>query len=104
MNHHAGGLVDNGEVRIFKDHVEGYVFCDGAERRGTGLTSNVDPLTTAEFERGLGPCAIDQNVALFQKELHAGAADAVELGGQEGVNALAGGFVGHGDGAQFTHG
>ena len=52
MHHHAGGLVDHGQVRVFIDHIERNLFRHGLERRGMRLAGDVDVLAAAQLERG----------------------------------------------------
>src|ERR1700740_3066217 len=49
--HHAGALVDDCEVVIFVEDVEGDVFGAGAERRARGGAEDGDALAAAEFQR-----------------------------------------------------
>ena len=103
VHHHACGLVDHGERGIFKDHVQRNVFSRGFERSGVRLAGDDDLLAAAQFERRLDARAIDQHVALIEQQLHARAAYAVELRGEEMIETLTGGLERHRDGACVTH-
>ena len=63
-----------------------------------------DLLAAAQLERGFGLRAVDRDVALIEQQLHARAADAFKLRGEEVIEALAGGLGRDGDGARFIHG
>ena len=89
MDHHAGGLVDYGQIRVFIDDVERNVLRRGLERRGMRLAGDDDLFAAAQLERGFGLRAIDEHVALIDQQLHARAADAFKLRGEEVVEALA---------------
>ncbi len=97
MHHHAGRLVDHGEVLILKDHVEWNVFGDGFEGRGMRLAGDGDLLAAAQLERGLNVRAVDEDVALFEEQLHARAANAFDGGGEEVIEALANSLGRNGD-------
>ncbi len=79
MHHHAGRLVDHGEVRIFEDHAQRNVFSHGLERRRMRLAGNGDGFAAAQFVRSLGARAVHEHIALLQQKLHARPADAIEL-------------------------
>ena len=63
------------------------------------LAGNDDLLAAAELVRRFELGAIDAYVSLIEQKLHAGTADALELRGDEMIEALAGGFRWNGDGA-----
>jgi len=90
VDHHSGGLVDDGQIVVFKDDIERDIFGDGAERRALGHAEYGDTLAAAELQRGFGGNVVHENFLLGDERLDAGAAD-VETGGQELVEALAGG-------------
>ena len=48
--HHAGCLVDHGEVVVFKNDVERNVFSGGLERSGPGFTADDDRFPTAQLQ------------------------------------------------------
>src|SRR6185312_1770318 len=54
VDHHAGGLVDHGEVAVFVDDVERDAFGNRTEWWRGGRAKDFDGFTTAQFERGLG--------------------------------------------------
>src|SRR6201997_3545511 len=69
-----------------------------------GLADDDDVLASTELERRLGTDAIDEHIALVEEQLHARAAYAIELSGEEVVEARACGFKGHGESARVSHG
>ena len=75
VDHHAGGFVDDGEVLVFVEDVEGDVLGDGVERGRVGGAFDLDGLAAVEFLLGLGGVAVDADLAGFDEELDAGAAD-----------------------------
>ena len=68
MHHHAGGLVDDGEVLVFVDDIERDVLRRGSQRSRMGLAGDEDLFAAAELERGLGLRAVDEDVALIEQE------------------------------------
>ncbi len=98
VHHHAGRLVDDGEVVVLVNDVERNVFGHGAQRRRHGIAEDSDGLAALELQRRLGRLAVDQRLLFFQQQLHAGAAGVGELRGEELVEALPGGLGGDGDG------
>ncbi len=100
VDHHAGGLVDDGEVLVFVEDVEGDVFGDGVERlRGWGAPSISMASPPCELLLGLGGLAVDADLAGFDEELDAGAADVGDGLGEVLVEAEAGGGGVGGEGA-----
>src|SRR5262249_37723924 len=75
VHHHAGGLVDDGEVVVFIDNVKRNIFGGCAERRWRSGTENFNLLAAAQAQRRLGSFFVNQDHGLFDKLLHAGAAD-----------------------------
>ena len=99
VDHHAGGLVDDGEVLVFVEDLEGDVFGDGVEGCGLRGAFDLDGLAAVEFLFGLGGVAVDADLAGFDEELDAGAGDVGEGLGEVLVEAeIGGGGVG-GEGA-----
>jgi len=99
VDHHAGGLVDDGEIVVFENDVEGDFFGDGAQGKRVGRSGDGDLFFAIAFqtERGLGMRAVDQNFSTLDELLDAGAADfcLIEFGELEGqvlVEALSGRF------------
>ncbi len=78
----------------------------GVALRGAGWGSPVMSMlfATAKLERSLGLRAVDRHVALIEEQLHARTANAVELRGDEMIEALAGGLRWDGDRTRFNHG
>src|SRR3984957_10003125 len=103
VHHHAGGLVDDGEVVVFINDVERNVFGDGAEGRALGLAENRDALTAAEFHGRFRGRVVYQNVLVSDDLLDAGTAD-VEAGGEELIEALSGGVRVDREGCGGGHG
>ncbi len=54
VHHHAGGLVDDGEVLVFEDDVERNVLRRGFERCGMGFAGDEYLFSAAKLERRLG--------------------------------------------------
>ena len=104
MHHHAGGLVDDGEVLVFEDDVERNVLRSGFERRGMRFAGDENLFATAQFERGFRLRTVDGDIALIEQQLHARSADALKLRGDEVIETLTRGLGWDGDGARFSHG
>ncbi len=101
VDHHAGGLVDDGKVLVFEEDVEGDVFGEGVEGRGAGGAFDLDGLAAEEFLLGLGGVAVDADLAGFDEELDASAGDVGDGLGEVLVEAEVGrGGVG-GEGADL---
>ena len=99
VDHHAGGLVDDGEVLVFVEDVEGDVLGDGVERRGLRGAFDLDRFAAVELLFGLGGIAVDADLAGFDEKLDAGAADVGQSLGEVEIEAeIGGGWVG-GEGA-----
>jgi hypothetical protein len=94
VDHHPGGLVDDGEVIVFVADVERNFFGDGAERRTCGRTEDGDVLAAAELQRCFGGCVVDQDLLFRDELLDAGAANIVYLSDEELIEALACGVGG----------
>ena len=106
MDHHAGGLVDDGEVRVFVEDIEGDVFGGGVQGRGLWGAFDLDGFAAAEFLLGFGRVAVDSDLPGFDEELDAATRDVgkglgeipveTEIGsgriGGEGADACAGVF------------
>lgn len=102
MDHHACGFVDDGDVGVLVDDVEGNFFSAGAERRRNERAGDGDGFAAVELDAGLGGCAVEEDFLVGDERLDARAAEAV-VGGGEGerkilVEALVCGFGGDGDG------
>ncbi len=104
VHHHAGGLVDDGEVLVFEDDFERDVLRSGSERRGMRFAGDENLLATAEFERGFRLRAVDGDIALIEQQLHARSTDALKLCGDEVIETLTRGFGWDLDGAGLSHG
>ena len=90
MDHHACWLVDDGEVLVLVEDVEGDVLGDGVEGSGLGGAFDLDGFATVEFLFGLGGVAVDTDLAGFDEELDAGAADVGDSLGEVLVEAEVG--------------
>ena len=99
VDHHAGGLVDDGEVSVFVEDVEGDVLGYGVEGRGMRGAFDLDGLAAVELLFGLGGVAVDADLAGFDEELDAGAADVGDGLGEVLVEAEVGGGGIGGEGA-----
>ncbi len=54
VDHHAGGFVDDGEVLVFVEDVEGDVFGEGVEGCGLRGAFDLDGFAAVELLLGLG--------------------------------------------------
>ena len=75
MNHHAGRLVDDGEVVVFVDDVEWNLFGDGAQRSTLGRTQDGNAFVAPKLERRFGGSTVQENLFIADQFLHAGSAD-----------------------------
>jgi hypothetical protein len=95
VDHHTGGFVDDGEVFIFVEDVEGNVFGSGVKGRGLGRAFYLDGFSAVEFLLGLCQIAVDADLASLDEELDAGSGDVGEGLGEVLVEAeIRGGWVG----------
>jgi hypothetical protein len=78
VDHHAGGFVDDCEVLVFVNDVEGDVFGDGMKWGGLRGAFDVDGFAAVELVFWLGGVAVDANLAGFDEELDAGSGDVGE--------------------------
>jgi hypothetical protein len=104
VDHHAGGLVDDGEMLVFVEDVEGDIFGDGVEGSGLGSAFDLDGFSAVELLFGFGGVAVDTDLAGFDEELDAGAADVGEGLGEVLVEAEVGGGGVGGEGANAVFG
>ena len=102
VNHHAGGLVDDGEVVVLVEDVERNVLGSGVKGCGVGLALDLDLLAAVELELGGGDGSVDADLAGVDEQLHAGAADVRQGLGEVGVQAQAGGGGVRGEGADVV--
>jgi hypothetical protein len=91
VDHHAGGLVDDGMVLVFVEDFEGNVFGDGVERGGLRGAFDLYGFATVEFLFGLGGVAVDADLVGFDEELDAGSGDVWEGLGEVLVETEVGG-------------
>ena len=89
MHNHAGGLVDDDDLRVFVDYVERDVFGRERGRRGRGQLLDLDPLARAKLVRGLRGAARDENVAVLNRALERRPARRRDARGEERVEARA---------------
>jgi hypothetical protein len=95
VDHHAGGFVDDGEISVFVEDVEGNVFGYGVERCGLRGAFDLDGFAAAKLLLWLGWMAVDAYLAGFDEELDAGAGDVGEGLGEVLVEAeVRGGGIG----------
>jgi hypothetical protein len=99
VDHHAGRLIDDGEVLVFVEDVEGNVSGNCVEGRGLRGAFYLDGFPAMELLFGLGGVAVDPDLAGFDKELDAGAAYVGESLGEVLVEAEIGGCWIGGEGA-----
>ena len=98
VHHHAGRLIDDGEVVVFVDDVERNIFGHGAQRRRRGVAHDGDGFAAFELERCFRWLAIDQRLLFLQQQLYAGATGVGDLRDEVLVEALASSVSGNGDG------
>jgi hypothetical protein len=91
VDHHAGRLVDDGEVLVFVEDFERDIFGDGVEGGGLRSAFDLDGFSAVEFLFGLGEVAVDANLASLDEELDAGSGDVGESVGEVLVEAEVGG-------------
>src|SRR5271157_1486216 len=89
MHHHSGGLVDDGQIVVFVEDIEGNLFGDGAQGRPRGRTEYGDALSTTKFQGCLGRHAVQQNFFCTDELLHPRPAHILKLRREELVQALA---------------
>jgi hypothetical protein len=99
VDHHAGGLVDDGEVLVFVEDFERDVFGDGVEGGGLRGAFDLDGFAAVEFLLRLGGVAVDADLAGLDEELDPGAGDVGEGLGEVLVEAEVGGGRVGGEGA-----
>src|SRR5579871_1060649 len=104
VDHHASGLVDDGEVLVFVEDLEGDVLGKGVEGRRVWGAFNLDLLAAVKFLFGLGGSAGDADLAVLDEELDTGAADVGDGLGEVLVEAQACGFGGGGEGMDVVFG
>jgi hypothetical protein len=75
VDHHSGGLVDDGEVRVCVEDTERDVFRCGVKGWGLRGAFDLDGFATTESLLGFGRVAIDADLAGFDEELDAGTGD-----------------------------
>jgi hypothetical protein len=92
VDHHACGLVDDGEVLVFVEDLEGDVLGEGVEGWRVRGTFDFDGLAAVELLFGLGGRAGDADLAVLDEELDTGAADVGDGLGEVLVEAQACGF------------
>src|SRR5580704_14278455 len=90
VDHHAGGLVDDGEVLILVADIEGDVFGCRVEGWRLRRAFDLDGFATVEFELGLGRLAVDADLAGINEELDARPRDVWECLGEVLVEAEVG--------------
>ena len=97
MDHHASGLVDDGQVVVFIDDLQRNVFGHGPQRRPRRRTGYRDLLAATKLQRRPRRSPIHQNLLLGNELLHTGAAH-LQLSRQKLIQAFASVFPGNGDG------
>src|ERR1019366_8982386 len=103
VDHHAGRLVDDGEVGVLIDDVEGDFFGLRLKRGGNENAADGDGFAASKFERGFFGLAVDEDFFIGDEALNARAADGFGLGGEDDrevlVETYSGGFDGDGEDA-----
>src|SRR5215472_13491279 len=94
VDHHAGGLVDDGEVLVFVEDVEGYVLGEGMEGWRVGCAFDLDGLAAVEFLFGFGGGSVDPDLVVLDEELDACAGDVGDGLGEILIKAQAGSLGG----------
>ena len=89
VDHHAGGLVDDGEVVVFVEDIEGDFFRRWhAKEAAPAAPENCDVLAAPQFQRGFGGGIVHEDFLFGNQLLDTSAAD-VEVGGEELIEAFA---------------
>jgi hypothetical protein len=91
VDHHAGRLVDDGQVLVLMENVEGNVFSYSVERCWMWRALDLDRFAAVELLFGLCRVSVDAHLAGFDEELHAGPADVGESLSEVLVEAEVGG-------------
>src|ERR1700722_59212 len=88
MNDHAGGLVQNRQVAVFVENLEGnFLSVDTGKRYGRHFQSDCGALLDAM--RGLHRAAVDENAPFFHQQLNVRPAHVRELRCKKPIEALA---------------
>src|SRR5207244_8488471 len=106
VDHHARGLVDDGEIVVLVNYFQRNFFRYRAQRTGLRLAENGDAFAAAQANGPLGFQIIYQDLLFRNQLLNAGTADVWEMGDKELVQALAGSLRGSCDRYEllFRHG
>jgi hypothetical protein len=72
VDHHSGGLVDDGQVLILMQDVEENVFWEGVERRRVGRPFDLNLLPSQQLQLRLWRLAVDAYLTVFDQKLYTG--------------------------------
>ena len=100
VNHHAGVLVDYGEVLVFEEDAERDVLGSSVERLRLGLALDLDAFSSFELVLCFRDCGVDTYLASVDEHLHAGAGDVRQSLREIGVDSESGG---RGVGCETAH-
>ncbi len=100
VDHHAAGLVEDGEVIVLVENGEGKILRLGFSGF-VGWDFDRDFLATGDFVAGLGGSPVDGGCAFLDESLEPGAGEIRQADAKEAVEALAGLFRRYGEG--FGH-
>ena len=89
MHHHAGRLVDNGQIVVFVDDVERNLLRKGAQTRRVGCSGDRDFFPALQPQRCAGRAPADQHLAFGDQLLNSGATHLRQLRDQILIKALA---------------
>ena len=97
VNDHPGRLINDGDVRVFINDIEGNIFCVHARNR---RRRNIygDRFACLKTMRGLPGRTIYEDTPLVDETLHVGPAYIAEVRGEKTVEPLTRGFFGDGEG------
>ena len=89
VHDHADRFVDDEEVVVFVDDVEGQILRDEFGRFGLRQI-HADPVTHGDHRLGPGGLSVEEDVAGLEEGLDAGAREFGELAGEEKIEAFSG--------------
>jgi hypothetical protein len=99
VDHHAGRFVDDGEVLVLVEDIEGDVLGNGVEGSRLWGAFDLDGFAAVELLLGFGRVAVDADLASLDEKLDAGATDVGDRLGEVLVEAEVGGRGVGGEGA-----
>src|SRR6516165_6739381 len=90
VHHHAGGLVDDGNIVVLVHDLKRNIFGDSAYWLALGGAKNLHSFVAAQAERCFRTAVIDDDELLLNQLLHARARDVGQVGDKELVQAFSG--------------